>query len=158
MTNTITAYRFGGFTTEPAPDWWAAETDEVFNAFRMEIGMTEEGLLSRPVHEGHAVVLTMPAADFVGYWPMVWCPTEADFLAFICGPGASYVKAAAAAHSALMLDRIGNVLTSYARHGGGKHVDREHGRSATDTHQDRLDIEQQERIRAGQVSKGRPPS
>ena len=143
MTATITAYRDGRFTIEPKPDWWAAETDETFNGFRMEVGMTEEGLLSRPVREGHAVMLTMPNAYFEGFWPMVWCPTEADFLAFICGPGAAYVQAAATSHSSTHLERIGNVLTSFARHGHGAHVDRTDGRSSTDAASDREHLARQ---------------
>jgi hypothetical protein len=67
----------------------------------------------------------------------VWIPDPADWIPFHIGHIAPFLRAYAKMAIAGQLDRIGNCLIAFARHGEGQHVNRDCGRSQIDLNHDR---------------------
>ncbi len=80
----------------PAPEWWKEEewftTAPFVTSF--EIGPLRNGVIGRVAPEGITVCLL--ANDERQDVRMIWCPTEADYAMFLCGPGAVFATTCAA--------------------------------------------------------------
>ena len=91
----IVVYRDGKLSMGEAPSWW--EQDEWFSnaptVTSLEVGPIKAGLVGRSAPEGYTVCLTGndPQMDV----RMLWCPTEADYIEFLCGPGGNFVSVCA---------------------------------------------------------------
>ena len=83
----VVTYTDGRFMMGPAPSWWTQEewfsSASVVTSF--EIGPLRNGVIGRQAPEGITVCLV--ANDEHQDVRMLWCPTEADYAAFLCGPG-----------------------------------------------------------------------
>ncbi len=91
----IAVFHNGIFLTTAAPDWWAEE--EWFNGASptssLEAGPLGCGIVARRAPAGFTICLV--GNDKHQDVRMVWCKTEADYLAFLCGPGSVFVSACA---------------------------------------------------------------
>lgn len=91
----IAAYRNGAFVMTEPPDWWQQE--EWFTSTplttSLEVGPIGCGVVSRRAPEG--VTICLIGNDERQDVTAIWCPTEADYLAFLCGPGAAFASACA---------------------------------------------------------------
>jgi hypothetical protein len=147
---TITVFRSGAFASEPAPDWLrrvnavAEETDDWDSAVRQVLGMFD-GVAK--VQDGTAVEVNqwrtpgggmyVEFTDVFRVIAAVWIPEPADWIPFYTGHIAPFLHAHAQLATNDQLERIGNCLIAYARHGKGEHVNRDCGRSHRDLDRDR---------------------
>ena len=145
---TISTYRAGTFTTEPAPAWLieaherAASGDESWDdALKSALGDTP----MNTVAEDHAACpaetvdwMTPNGGRYVEFRDVlrviadVWVPDPADWLPFYTAHILPFVRTHAAVSMTGLLDRIGNCLIAYARHGEGRHIDTLNGHSQID--------------------------
>jgi hypothetical protein len=77
----------------------------------------------------------------------IWVAEAADWLPFNSAYIEPFLLTRATLHQADRTERLGNALIAYARHGDGRHVDRDTGESRIDH---REDWERQKRERAEQ--------
>ena len=91
----IVVFLNGSFTMAPAPDWWQEEAwlSGPSSATSLEVGPLGCGVVARRAPEGVTVCLV--GNDESQDVTAIWCQTEADYLTFICGPGASFAGACA---------------------------------------------------------------
>ncbi len=93
--DSVVTYAEGRFSMAPAPSWWREEewfsSASVVTSF--EIGPLRNGVIGRQAPEGVTVCLV--ANDEHQDVRMLWCPTEADYAAFLCGPGAIFASTCA---------------------------------------------------------------
>jgi hypothetical protein len=76
-------------------------------------------------------------SDVLRVIAQVWIPDPADWIPFYTGHVVPFLRAHAEMAIAGQLDRIGNCLIAFARHGEGQHVNRDCGRSQIDLNYDR---------------------
>lgn len=91
----IVSFKDGAFVMISAPRWWAEEAwlSGSATATSLEIGAIGMGLIARRAPEGLTVCLV--GNDESQDVTPIWCPTDADYLTFMCGPGASFATACA---------------------------------------------------------------
>lgn len=91
----IVVFADGRFTMTAAPDWWQEEAwlSGPSSATSLEVGPLGCGVVARRAPEGVTVCLV--GNDESQDVTAVWCQTEADYLTFICGPGAAFAAACA---------------------------------------------------------------
>lgn len=147
----IVVYRAGAFTTEPHPPWlieihrladerrdWDAAVRAVLPRVtaRLVIGYDAFPLgelrADRTPGGGQYVQLSDGEASF----SEVWVPDPADWLTFNTHYIEPFMLTRATLHQADKIDRLGNALFSFARHGEGKHIDRDTGESHIDYRED----------------------
>ena len=91
----VVLFSEGRFRVAPAPHWWREE--EWFSTAPMvtsfEIGPLRNGVIGRQAPEGITVCLV--GNDERQDVRMLWCPTEADYVEFLCGPGANFARTCA---------------------------------------------------------------
>ncbi len=91
----VVAYEAGGFRSVGAPDWWY--DDEWLSSgcvtTSLEVGPLGIGMLARRAPSGFTVCLT--GNETCEDVRTIWCPSEADYIGFLCGPGAAFVSACA---------------------------------------------------------------
>ena len=154
---TVTAFRGGRFTAEPAPDWLvSAHHDANENSQSWDEALTRaignEPSITKVEDDtsSSAEVIDWVTPDggrYVELWDSfqavadVWIPDAADWLAFYTVHVLPFLRAHAAIAIACHLDRIGNCLIAYGRHGEGRHIDRLSGRSQIDINERRERVE-----------------
>ena len=149
----ITVFRAGAFTTEPAPDWLQrvkaiaeGETHDWYRAIGKVLG--DDGSVTEiQDHGGVAVQVNewptpgdgryIEFSDVLRVIAEVWIPDPADWIPFYSGHIIPFLRAHAEMATAGQLDRIGNCLIAFARHGEGQHIKRDCGRSQIDINHDR---------------------
>ncbi len=91
----IVAYQNGAFGLTASPDWWYEEEwlSSTCFATSLEVGPLGSGMLARRAPTGFTVCLT--GNETTQDVRTIWCPSEADYVAFLCGPGAAFVSACA---------------------------------------------------------------
>jgi hypothetical protein len=151
MTETITVFRSGAFTTEPRPGWMAAVHDAAKThgdwdkALRHVLGLSHthvrvgddiwvDAEVSAYCTPGGGYLIDMMAGD-TGH-AEVWLPDPADWLPFHTAHVEPFLQARAAIRQNDRIDRLANVLIAWARHGDGKHIDRLTGESRIDQRED----------------------
>ena len=160
--NTITMFHAGRFTMEVAPSWLIAIRElrakpVDWNQAALKIlGYTISHVIighdAWPVGEMHAYP-TPNGGHYVelgegeGKFAEIWIPEAADWLPFNSAHIEPFLLTRATIHQADRTERLGNALIAFARHGAGKHVDRETGESHIDYREDR---ERQKREQAEQ--------
>lgn len=150
---TILTYRAGEFVEEPRPAWlreiyrsasgsrdWNACVRVVLSVVTAQVIIGDEywphgELRAYRTPEGGQYV-EMSAGD--GVFAEVWVPHPADWLTFNARYVEPFLRTRAALYQADGINRLGNALIAFARHGEGKHVDRDTGESSIDHHADRL--------------------
>ncbi len=147
----ITVYRAGSFTTEPRPPWlreihrlaeerrdWNASVyavleyatsiliigDEYWPFGELRAHRTPEGGQYVELNEGE------------GTFAEVWVPDPADWLVFNARYVEPFLQTRATLYQADRTNRMGNALIAFARHGEGKHIDRDTGESRIDHRED----------------------
>jgi hypothetical protein len=149
---TITVFRSGAFTTEPAPDWlgrlnalaeetrnWDAAADEVLGDSDLVAEVQDHLSVAVQVNEWRTPEdgRYVEFSDVLRVIAQVWIPDPADWIPFYTGHIVPFLRAHAEMAIAGQLDRIGNCLIAFARHGEGQHVNRDCGRSQIDLRRDR---------------------
>jgi hypothetical protein len=147
----ITVYRAGSFATEPHPPWrreirriaeerrdWNASVRAVLDETSAHVIIGDEywpfGELRahRTPEGGQYVELNEGESTFAE----VWVPDPADWLVFNACYVEPFLLTRATLYQADRLDRLGNALIAFARHGEGKHIERETGESRIDQRED----------------------
>jgi hypothetical protein len=148
-TNVI-VYSNGTFSEQPAPDWYREAEDlgngglDWHKALWRVLGsdcaqyagpLGESGIeifVWRSIRHGAYV----ETGDCLQPWDAVWVPSAIDWWPFQTQYLLPLVASASNLAIADRLNRIGNVLTAYARHGGGDHIGRDDGESRIDMRRD----------------------
>lgn len=145
---TITTYRAGAFTTETAPAWFMeihrrADSDNSSwdDALKAALG----DMATSTVAETHLLCptealdwITPDGGRYVEFRDTlrlvgeVWVPDPADWLPFYKAHILPFVQTHAIVSMTGLLDRIGNCLIAYGRHGEGRHIDTSNGHSDID--------------------------
>ncbi len=91
----IVVYDQGAFLMANAPGWWGEEEWFSSNVITtsLESGPLGCGIVARRAPSGFTVCLV--GNDKNQDVRTIWCQTEADYLAFLCGPGSAFVSACA---------------------------------------------------------------
>jgi hypothetical protein len=149
---TITVLRSGIFASEPAPDWlrrlnaladenndWDAAAHEVLGDSDLVAEVQDHLSVAVQVHEWRTPEngRYVEFSDVLRIVAEVWIPDPADWIPFYTSHIAPFLRAHAEMATAGQLDRIGNCLIAFARHGEGQHVNRDCGRSQIDLNHDR---------------------
>jgi hypothetical protein len=147
----ITVYRAGSFTTEPHPPWrleiqrvaderrdWNASVRAVLDYTIAHVVIGDEywpfgELRAYPTPEGGRYVELNEGEDTVAE---VWVPDPADWLVFNARYVEPFLLTRATLYQADRINRLGNALIAFARHGEGKHIDRDSGESRIDHRED----------------------
>ena len=151
--DTITVFSAGTFTTEKAPDWLIAADESATENNRSWDDALTSAIGSKPSItkvEPDAVSsveviewMTPGGGRYVEFWDTfravsdAWIPDPADWLAFYSAHVLPFLNTHAHIANASHLERIGNCLISYGRHGDGRHIDIYTGRSQIDINQRR---------------------
>ncbi len=131
-------YHLGHLQSVPVPDWYAeagrlSEQTHLdwHKALDRVLGAAHMTLMDEPLELVEQVLIHDPAD---------WLPFLTTYLVPITGT---------VAHAALVdkVNRLGNAVIAFSRHGSGEHVDRESGRSGIDA---RRDAERTKRARGAQ--------
>lgn len=149
--NTITVFRAGSFTTEAAPPWLAAIRErrskpvDWNQAARTVLGYTTShvtiGHDAWPIGDmrayptpggGHYVELGEGESIFAE----IWVAEATDWLPFNSAYIEPFLLTRASLYQADRTERLGSALIAFARHGEGKHIDRETGESRIDHRED----------------------
>lgn len=150
---TIRVYTKGNFTSEPVPGWyreavrlcddgvdWHKALSRVldvesnsFPAATLEQAAAEV-IFWRSRHHGAYVEIS----NVLGLIEEVSVPQDADWLPFLSTYLAPVASAMLQADTACLLERVGNTLIAWGRHGQGQHIDRVTGHSHIDERQDQL--------------------
>jgi hypothetical protein len=160
---TITAFRGGSFTAEPAPDWLISACHHADKDSR-----SWDEALTRAIGQQPSITkveddtsfsaevidwVTPDGGRYVELWDSfravaeVWIPDPADWLAFHTAHVLPFLRTHAETTVAYHLDRIANCLIAYGRHGEGRHIDLLSGCSQIDINRQRERVE-----RLGKVS------
>jgi hypothetical protein len=159
---TITMFHAGRFSKEAAPPWllairegrckgmdWNKATFAVLGCTTAHVTIGHEVF---PIGEmrayptpggGQYVELGEGETSFAE----IWVAEAADWLPFNSAYIEPFLLTRATLHQADRTERLGNALIAYARHGDGRHADRDTGESRIDH---REDWEREKRERAGQ--------
>lgn len=147
----IVVYRAGAFTTEPHPPWLreihriAEERRDWNAAVRAVLPHVTAHLVigydAYPLGELHADGTPdggqyVQLSDGEAMFAEVWVPDPADWLPFSTTYIEPFMLSRATLHQADKIDRLGNALIAFARHGEGKHIDRDTGESRIDHRED----------------------
>lgn len=161
-------YSNGAFCEQTAPDWYR-EADELaaggldWHKSLSRVLGTDYDQYAEPLGDGGVEICVWRSAHFGAYvetgdclriWDGVWVPSSIDWWPF----QAQYLLPLIASASNLViadrLNRIGNVLIAYARHGEGKPIDEDTGQSLIDI---RRDQERRSRLRASHGARRSDP-
>jgi hypothetical protein len=147
----ITVYRAGSFTTELHPLWrreisriaeerrdWNASVRAVLDDASAHVVIGDEywpfgELRAYPTPEGGQYVELNEGEDT---FAEVWVPDPADWLVFNARYVEPFLLTRATLYQADRINRLGNALIAFARHGEGKHIERETGESRIDQRED----------------------
>jgi hypothetical protein len=170
--DTITVFREGAFAVEPAPEWlqrlnararelndWDAAAAEVLGPCDNVAEIQDHLAVAVQVNEwatpgdGRYVEFS----DVCRVIAAVWIPGPADWIPFYTRHIVPFLSAHAEMATAGQLDRIGNCLIAFARHGEGQHVNRDCGRSQHDVNHDREIMRRAARERAQSTSLATSP-
>ncbi len=91
----IVVFHDGAFGMSTSPDWWDEEEWLSSNSFTtsLEAGPLGCGVVARRAPTGFTICLV--GNDKNQDVRTIWCQTEADYIAFLCGPGSAFVSACA---------------------------------------------------------------
>ena len=160
--NTITMFHAGRFTTEVAPPWLIAIrelrakgmdwNDASLAVLKYTTGHVTIGESIFPLGEMRAYPAPgggryVELSEREGTFAEIWMSEATDWLPFNSAYIEPFLLTRATLHQADRTERLGNTLIAFARHGVGKHVDRETGESHIDYREDR---ERQKREQAEQ--------
>jgi hypothetical protein len=148
---TIRVYASGSFTSEPVPAWyceamrlcdgggdWHKALSRVLDAesnsfpaaaIEQPIG---EVIFWRSRHHGAYVEIS----NILGLIEEVSIPHDADWLPFLSTYLVPVASAMLQADMAYQLERVGNALVAWGRHGQGEHINRTTGHSHIDERRD----------------------
>ena len=149
--NTITMFHAGRFTMEAAPSWLVAIREQrckgmdwdkaTLSVLGYTTGHVTIGESMFPIGEmrayptpggGRYVELGEGEITFAE----TWVAEATDWLPFNSAYIEPFLLTRATLHQADRTERLGNALIAFARHGEGKHVDRETGESRIDNGED----------------------
>lgn len=132
-TRTVTVFRDGSFTSEPAPGWLVAACERAERDNRSWDQVLTDTIGTRPLFtkvedetscSGEVIDwITPDGGRYVEFWDAVravaevWIPDPADWLAFYSAHLLPFLRAHAEIAIAYHLDRIGNCLIAHGRHG-----------------------------------------
>ena len=148
---TIRVYTSGNFTSEPVPGWyreamrlcegggdWHKALSRVldvesncFPAATLEQAAAEV-IFWRSRHHGAYVEIS----NVLGLIEEVSIPDDADWLPFVSTYLVPVASAIVQADMAYLLERVGNTLVAWGRHGQGDHINRTTGHSHIDERRD----------------------
>ena len=150
---TIRVYTSGSFTSEPVPGWyreamrlcdgggdWHKALSRVLD---VESNSFPAASIDQPVaevvfwrsrHHGAYVEIS----NMLGLIEEVIVPHDADWLPFLSTYLVPVASAMMQADMAYLLERVGNTLIAWGRHGQGEHIDRTTGQSRIDERRDQL--------------------
>lgn len=147
----ITVFRAGSFTTEPHPPWrreisrvaeerrdWNGSVHAVLDYTSAHVVIGEEywpfgELRAHRTPEGGQYVELNEGEDT---FAEVWVPDPADWLVFNARYVEPFLLTRATLYQADRINRLGNALIAFVRHGEGKHIERETGESRIDQRED----------------------
>lgn len=147
----IRVYTRDGFSAMPAPEW-LQEADRLceagrdwIEAVRQALEAEDNGLVMNPLGEtgfdvrfwrspSHGTYVEI--GNELGPIEEVLVPHDTDWLPFLATYLTPLLSSMAQADVTHQLERIGDTLISWARHGQGEHVDRYTGRSEIDARRD----------------------
>jgi hypothetical protein len=151
MFDTLRLYDHGQLHSMPVPDWYrqaerlSEEGLDWHKAFDRVLGAEHMSLMDEPLAptwleircwfsatHGIFVMIETPLALV----EQVLIPDPGDWLPFLTAHLVPLMGAIGQASLIGKLDRLGNALIAFARHGGGEHVDRESGTSRIDLRRD----------------------
>jgi hypothetical protein len=147
----VIVYSEGAFHDQPAPGWYR-EAEELEAG-----GLDWQKALSRVLgtdHDQYAESLGdvgieirvwrstglgtyVETGDCIRTWDAVWVPLPSDWWPFQARYLLPLIASASSLAIAERLNRIGNALIAYTRHGEGNHIDRDTGDSWIDIRRDR---------------------
>lgn len=149
--NTITMFHAGRLSTEAAPPWLIAIRERRSKAMdwnkaaRAVLGYTTAhvtiGHDAFPIGEMRAYP-TPDGGRYVelgegeGTFAEIWVAEATDWLPFNSAYIEPFLLTRATLYQADRTERLGNALIAYARHGEGRHVDRDTGESHIDHRED----------------------
>ena len=160
--NTITMFHAGRFSTEAAPPWlveirerrrkgtdW---NDATLAVLKYTLGHVTLGHCDWPTGAmrayptpGGGRYVELSEGEII--FAEIWVPDATDWLPFNSAYIEPFLLTRATLYQADRTERLGNALIAFARHGEGKHMDRETGESHIDYREDR---EREKRDRAQQ--------
>ena len=157
---TITVYRAGRFTTEVAPPWLidiharSNVTRDWDRAIREVIGdvVSSASVEDSSWSDGQFMSWRTPGGGYYvdlsgneGGHAEVWIPDAADWLPFVSAHVEPFLQTRAAIRQIAALDRLANAFIAYARHGDGRHIERDTGLSRIDQETDRQVAQKRQR-------------
>ena len=147
----VIVYSEGAFREQPPPGWYR-EAEELgagglgwYKALSQVLGtdydqyaesLGEVGIEIR-VWRSTTVGAYVETGDCLRTWDAVWVPLPSDWWPFQARYLLPLVASASNLAIAERLNRIGNALIAYTRHGEGSHIDRDTGDSWIDLRRDR---------------------
>jgi len=142
----VIVYTNGAFYEQLAPDWYR-EAEELeagghdwHAALTRALG-TDPSQYADPLGDGGIDICIWRSANFGVYvetgdclriWDAVWVPSSIDWWPFQVQYLLPLIASASNLAIADRLNRIGNGLIAYARHGEGSHINEDSGRSSID--------------------------
>jgi hypothetical protein len=139
-------YSNGAFCEQPAPDWYR-EAEELgaggldwYTALSRALG-TDHSQYAEPlgdagidicVWRSEKLGVYVETGDCIRSWDGVWVPSSSDWWPFQAQYLLPLIASASNLAIADRLNRIGNVLIAYARHGEGNPIDEDTGQSWID--------------------------
>lgn len=148
---TVTAYREGTFTIEVAPPWlmairerrakgtdWHAAIRQVLPCIVSHVLVGDEywphgEMRAHATPDGGCYV---EIGEGEGIFAEIWVARAAEWLPFSTTYIEPFMLTRATVHQADKIDRLGNALIAFARHGEGRHIDRLTGESRIDQRED----------------------
>ena len=150
---TVTTYRAGAFTMELAPEWMLEAREKATNNGRswddaLTSALDSEPSITKAEPDALSSVeviewMTPGGGRYVEFWDTfravadAWIPDPADWLTFYSAHLLPFLRTHAEIAITSHLERIGNCLIAYGRHGDGRHIDIHSGRSQIDINQRR---------------------
>jgi hypothetical protein len=149
---TISVFRAGTFSIDPAPAWLLevyARTDVLNDWYKAVYAVLGAAVSSATIEDrgwtdgkfkawrtpgdGYYVELSGEEESHAE----VWLPDAADWLPFTTGFVEPFLQTRAAIRQIEAIDRLANAVIAYARHGDGRHIERDTGKSRIDEDADR---------------------
>ena len=148
---TIRIFTDGKFTSEPAPAWYREAMrlcdggGDWHKALSKVLDVESNSFPASMVEDAAAEVVFWRSRDHGAYVEIsnvlglieeVSVPQDADWLPFLSTYLAPVASAMLQAERAYLLERIGNTLIAWGRHGQGEHINRTTGHSRIDERRD----------------------